>query len=86
MDARGDLRGDERATGWTNDDTPRLIRDAYPEGPEAEDPFGQAELLAWIVREMDYRPRSIRCAPQPTAVGVVCHATAVAGPRSNQPI
>jgi len=57
MDVTGTPRGDKRETGWTTDDVPRLVRDAYPDGPEAEDPPGQADLLAWIAREMDHRLR-----------------------------
>jgi len=40
--------------GITTEDVPRLIREAYPDsaGLPLEDPPGQAELLAWIAREM----------------------------------
>ncbi len=60
MDATGTPRGDKRATGWTTDDVPRLIRDAYPDGPETADPPGQAEVLAWVAREMRRRLRMDR--------------------------
>jgi hypothetical protein len=60
MDATGTPHGDNRATGWTTDDVPRLIRDAYPDGPDATDPPGQAEVLAWIAREMRHRLRTDR--------------------------
>ncbi len=67
MDATGtpNQEGDTRATGWTTDDVPRLIHNAYPDsldGPEApdDDPPGQAELLAWIAREMRRRLRTDR--------------------------
>ena len=65
MDSTGTPHGDKRATGWTTDDVPRLIRDdvprlirdAYPDGPDAEEPPGQAELRAWVAREMRRRLR-----------------------------
>ncbi len=45
--------------GITPEDVPRLIREAYPDGADfpVEDPPGQAELLAWIAREMRHRWR-----------------------------
>jgi len=49
----------ERAPGTRADEESevrRLLRDTYPEAPE-DDPPGQAELLAWIAREMDQRLR-----------------------------
>ncbi len=49
----------ERARGTRADEESevrRLLRDAYPEAPE-DDPPGQAELLAWIAREMRHRLR-----------------------------
>jgi len=60
MDATGTPRGDKRATEWTTDDVPRLIHDAYPDGPEATDPPGQAEVRDWIAREMRRRLRTDR--------------------------
>lgn len=44
----------ERAPGTRVDEESevrRVLRDTYPEAPE-DDPPGQAELLAWIAREM----------------------------------
>jgi len=57
MDSTGTPYEDNRTTGWTTDDVPRLIRDAYPDSPDAEEPPGQAELRAWIAREMRRRRR-----------------------------
>ncbi len=37
----------------------RLLRDTYPEAPD-DDPPGQAEVLAWIAREMRHRLRMDR--------------------------
>ncbi len=50
-------QGDGRATRWTTDDVPHLIRDAYPDGVDAVEPPGQAEVRAWIAREMRRRLR-----------------------------
>jgi len=46
-------------TGITTEDVPQLIREAYPDGAglPLEDPRGQAEVLAWIAREMRYQWR-----------------------------
>jgi len=46
-------------TGITTEDVPRLIREAYPDGVglPLEDPPRQAEVLAWIAREMRYQWR-----------------------------
>jgi len=57
MDTTGTPRGDKRATGWTTDDVPQLIRDAYSDGMDAVEPPGQAEVRAWIAREMRRRLR-----------------------------
>ncbi len=57
MDSTGTPRDDNCATGWTTDDVPHLIRDAYPDGVGALEPPGQAEVRAWIAREMRRRLR-----------------------------
>ncbi len=55
--ARETPQGGGRATGWTTDDVPHLIRAAYPDGVDAVDPPDQAEVRAWIAREMRRRLR-----------------------------
>ena len=35
-----------RATGWTTDDVPHLIHDAYSGGVDAVEPPGQAQVRA----------------------------------------
>lgn len=54
MPGEGGMSERGERTGITTEDVPRLIREAYPDGAglPLEDPPGQAEVLAWIAREM----------------------------------
>jgi len=63
MDSTGSMgtpHEGNHATGWTTDDVPHLIHDAYPDGVDAVEPPGQAEVRAWIAREMRRRLRMDR--------------------------
>ena len=78
------------SAGWTpetrddeDDEVRRLLRDAYPEAPD-DDPPGQAEVLAWIAREMRHRLRMDRlwvlAVALPLKGLVLCRALRAGGP------